>query len=105
MLTGFDRIGRGKHRGKHPVFDSGQTPVADGAGPDRDEQGDDDVAGVVEVDAGDPPGDRVGRVQLVMEDAGEFDGADAEGDGDGQRGDGEVGASHRCQWSGRGAYS
>ena len=74
-------------RGKHPVFDSGQTPVADGAGPDRDEQGDDDVAGVVEVDAGDPPGDRVGCVQLVMEDADEFDRADAEGDGDGQRGE------------------
>ena len=71
-------------------FDVGQLPVSDCRDPGDGEKRDDRQAGVVEVDAADPTGDRVDPIQVVVQYRHQFDRPDQHRDGDRKTGDREV---------------
>ncbi len=77
--------------GRRPLgFDAAELPDQEGDDPGDEEEADDDEADDVEVEARDPVPEEAVEVELLGEQAQQFDRADDQGDGDGEAGDREV---------------
>jgi hypothetical protein len=66
------------------------VPDGQGGGPGEDEDGDDDEAGLVDVEVAREGPEAAGQAVLLADESEDLDGADEDGDEDGQAGDGEV---------------